>query len=83
MKKEPERVRNFVKLLTTPIEENSIDSQIEQFKGMADDKQKELILALENRPAATNSGWRIVKLFFIHTWGLEGHYTLLSDFILV
>jgi hypothetical protein len=33
--------------------------------------------------AATNTGWRIVKLFFIHTWGLEGHYTLLSDFILV
>ena len=29
MKKEPERVRNFVKLLTTPMEENSIDSQIE------------------------------------------------------
>ena len=60
MKKEPERVRNFVKLLTTPMEENSIDTQIDQFKAMADEKQKELILALENRPTATNSGFNLM-----------------------
>lgn len=60
MKKEPERVKNFVKLLTTPVEENSIDSQIDQFKAMADDKQKELIAALENRPVATNTGFNLM-----------------------
>ena len=60
LKKEPERVRNFVKLLTTPVEENTIDSQIEQFKAMADDKQKELIVALENRPTASNSGFNLM-----------------------
>jgi len=56
MKKEPENVKKFVKLLTTPIEENTIDEQIAQFKGLADNKQKELITALENRPAVSDSG---------------------------
>jgi ATP-dependent Lon protease len=55
LKKEPERVRNFVKLLTTPVEDGGIDSQIDQFKAMTDEKQKELITALENRPSATNN----------------------------
>jgi hypothetical protein len=31
--------------------------------------------------AATNGRRRIVKLFFIHTRGLERHYTLLSYFL--
>ncbi len=56
MKKEPESVKKFVKLLTTPVEENTIDKQIEQFKALADDKQKELLVALENRPTANDSG---------------------------
>ena len=56
MKLEPENVKKFVKLLTTPVEENTIDEQIAQFKGLADNKQKELITALENRPAVSNSG---------------------------
>jgi len=56
MKKEPESVKQFVKLLTTPIEENTIDAQIGQFKELADDKQKELITALENRPTTSDSG---------------------------
>ena len=56
MKKEPESVKKFVKLLTTPVEENTIDKQIEQFKALADEKQKELIVALENRPTASDTG---------------------------
>jgi hypothetical protein len=56
MKKEPENVKKFVKLLTTPVEENTIDEQIAQFKGLTDNKQKELITALENRPAVSDSG---------------------------
>ena len=46
MKKEPEIVKKFVKLLTTPVEENTIDTQISQFKALSDEKQKELIVAL-------------------------------------
>lgn len=56
MKKEPESVKKFVKLLTTPVEENTIDKQIDQFKALNDDKQKELITALENRPTANDAG---------------------------
>lgn len=56
MKKEPDIVKKFVKLLTSPVEENTIDTQIGQFKALADEKQKELITALENRPTANDSG---------------------------
>ena len=56
MKKEPENVKKFVKLLTDPVEENTIDTQIDQFKALNDDKQKELISALENRSTASDSG---------------------------
>lgn len=56
MKKEPEIVKKFVKLLTTPVEENTIDTQITQFKGLNEEKQKELIVALENRPSVNDSG---------------------------
>jgi hypothetical protein len=56
MKLEPESVQRFVTLLTTPMEENTIDTQIGQFKEMAEEKQNELLYALENRPAVNNSG---------------------------
>jgi hypothetical protein len=50
IKQEPEIVKKFVKLLTSPVEENTIDTQIDQFKKLTDDKQNELVCALENRP---------------------------------
>jgi len=56
MKKEPENVKKFVKLLTAPVEDNTIDAQIGQFKALEDEKQKELITALENRPTTNDSG---------------------------
>lgn len=56
LKKEPESVKKFVKLLTEPVEENTIDKQIDQFKALDDTKQKELITALENRPTSNDSG---------------------------
>ena len=55
MKKEPEIVKKFVKLLTQPVEENTIDTQIDQFKKLTDEKQKELVTALENRPMTSDS----------------------------
>lgn len=56
MKKEPEIVRKFVKLITTPIENNTIDAQIDQFKALNTEKQNELITALENRPTVMDAG---------------------------
>ena len=56
LKKESENVKKFVKLLTTPIEDNTIDTQITQFKALTDENQKELIQALENRPTHNDTG---------------------------
>lgn len=56
LKKEPERVRHFVELLTKPMEDNSIDTHIDQFKALPDEKQRELIEALEKRPTMQDSG---------------------------
>ena len=56
MKKEPKVVQDFVKLVTTPLEDNTIDAQIDQFKALTDLKQKELIEALEKRPTITDTG---------------------------
>ena len=56
MKKEPESVKQFVKLLTAPLEDNTIDAQIDQFKALSAEKQKELLTALEKRPTMTDTG---------------------------
>jgi ATP-dependent Lon protease len=49
MKKESEEVQRFVKLMTTPIEENTIDDQIDHFKGLAVEKRKQLMETLEKK----------------------------------
>jgi ATP-dependent Lon protease len=51
MKKESEDVKKFVKLVSKPMESNTIDDQIDQFKGMTAEKQKQLLAALEHKPA--------------------------------
>jgi ATP-dependent Lon protease len=56
MKKESASVKKFVKLITAPIEDNTIDTQIDQFKALAEGKQEELLLALERRPTSTDTG---------------------------
>lgn len=56
MKKEPEEVKKFVKLVTAPLEDNTIDAQIDQFKALSPEKQKELLQALEKRPTLTDTG---------------------------
>jgi ATP-dependent Lon protease len=48
MKKESEIVKKFVKLVTKPVQENTIDDQIDQFKVLSEDKQKQMIAALEH-----------------------------------
>jgi hypothetical protein len=49
MKKETSDVRKFVKLVTKPPEENTIDDQIDQFKALDIPKRKAMLEALENR----------------------------------
>lgn len=52
MKKESDIVKRFVKLVTEPVEENTIDDQIDQFKGLTEVKQKQMIEALEKKSTA-------------------------------
>jgi ATP-dependent Lon protease len=49
MKKESEDVKKFVKLISKPFEENTIDDQIDQFKSLTAEKQKALLVSLEKR----------------------------------
>lgn len=49
MKKEPESVKKFVKLITAPLEDNTIDDQIDQFKALPQDKQTQMLTALERK----------------------------------
>ena len=50
IKKEPEIVQKFFKLMTQPVETETIDDHIDQFKALKEDDQKRMIAALENRP---------------------------------
>lgn len=51
LKKESDEVKKFVKLVTKPMEANTIDDQIDQFKAMTPEKQKQFLTALEHKPA--------------------------------
>jgi len=53
MKKESDIVKRFVKLVTEPVEENTIDDQIDQFKALTEVKQKQMIEALEKKSSAS------------------------------
>lgn len=50
MKKESAEVKKFVKLITKPYEDNTIDDQIDQFKGLTAEKQAGILTALERKP---------------------------------
>lgn len=50
MKKESKDVKKFVKLISKPHEENTIDDQIDQFKALAPEKQAHIIETLERKP---------------------------------
>ena len=52
IKKESADVQKFFKLMTEPIETETIDDHIDQFKALKVDEQKRMITALENRPKA-------------------------------
>ena len=50
IKKESEDVQKFFKLMTEPIETETIDDHIDQFKALKEDEKKRMLTALENRP---------------------------------
>jgi ATP-dependent Lon protease len=52
IKKESQDVQKFFKLMTEPIETETIDDHIDQFKTLKPDEQKRMLMALENRPKA-------------------------------
>ena len=54
MKKEPEAVKKFVKLITAPSEDNTIDTQIDQFKSLDEGHQQQILRTLESRPATAD-----------------------------
>jgi ATP-dependent Lon protease len=64
MKKEPASVKKFVKLLQEPLEENTIDDHIDYFKGLAEDKQKQILDTLERKPkgVAESLMFRILEM---------------------
>ena len=53
MKKESEEVKKFVKLITKPLQANTIDDQIDSFKTLPGEKQKQMLEALEKKPQHT------------------------------
>ena len=56
MKKESAEVRKFVKLVTTPSDEDTIDGQIDQFKALPDEQRTKLLTVLENRNKTPGQG---------------------------
>jgi len=50
MKKESEDVKKFVKLVTKPHADGGIDDQIDEFKRLTPEKQKELLTTLDRKP---------------------------------
>ncbi len=52
MKKESAEVKKFVKLVTEPHEEGGIDDQIDEFKRLTPEKQRELLAVLDRKPGS-------------------------------
>ena len=51
MKKESAEVKKFVKLITEPEEEGGIDDQIDEFKLLSAEKQRNLLAILDRKPS--------------------------------
>ncbi len=62
MKKEPESVKKFVKLVSEPMQENTIDDHIDQFKALTEDKQRQMLATLERKPDPETSQSLMFKI---------------------
>ena len=70
MKNENEDVNKFVKLLTQPSDENTIDNQIDQFKAMPLDHQKKLLGVLERKNSNSSANPSQSLMFKLMTMNL-------------
>lgn len=72
MKKESAEVKKFVKLVTEPSDEDTIDGQIDQFKALPPEQRKKLLDVLENRnkPGAAGANSQQGLMFKILTMNL-------------
>jgi len=55
IEEESDIVKQFYNLITEQSEENTLDANITEFKSLSEEKQNELITALQNRPVINNS----------------------------
>jgi ATP-dependent Lon protease len=55
MKKESDNVKKFVKLVTKPSDENTIDNQIDQFKALSSEFQTKMLTTLESRSGSSTN----------------------------
>ena len=64
LKKESQEVKKFVELVTKPLEATTIDDQIDQFKALAPEKQKNMLDALDRKPGTAEQGlmFRILSM---------------------
>jgi hypothetical protein len=70
MKKESAEVRRFVKLVTTPSDEDTIDGQIDQFKALTEEQRTKLLSVLEARNKSPAQGGQQGLMFKILTMNL-------------
>lgn len=80
MKKEGPSVKKFVKLITAPLEDNTIDTQIDQFKALKEDKQNELLGALERRPTMVDTGVNLMLRILTLRIPMEVQALILSKY---
>ena len=80
MEEEPEIVNHFYKLITEQGEENTIDGSITEFKLLTEEKQNELITALENRPVINSSSVNLMLKILTLKIQPEIQATILSKY---
>ena len=70
MKKESADVKKFVKLLTQPSDENSIDCQIDQYKALPEEQKRKMIDVLERKTANPSANPTQSLMFKLMTMNL-------------
>ena len=70
LKGEPEDVKKFVELLTTPTSENTLHNQVDEFKKLSDTQKKEILDGLELNKTSQSSQNPLSMMFKILNMGL-------------
>jgi ATP-dependent Lon protease len=70
LKGEPEDVKKFVELLTTPAGENTLHNQVDEFKKLSDTQKKEILDGLELNKTSQSSQNPLSMMFKILNMGV-------------